>query len=401
MLGGLLGGAALLRAAREGGVSAALGDSGTDFAVGGLMLLLGFWALVWFCCCADRAEAAAGCAEVASEAVFTMPSALLLLPLLQAASKGALLCVVLQDLFWLLSMGKISSSKLIIYGEEVGGLSRSFAWTGAEKGMLFGYAFGSCWLLEAWSALGDFVVSYCAALWFFCPKDPETGAKEPPRGGIPLTRALCVGLGFHLGTLVTGGLLIGLSRLLRAPLALLKRQARGGKNPVARCLAEALGCCLECYDSSLGPLAPQAYIDVAIRSTHFCAAGHHWFSTMAAEVGGGVESLEGASGMFGVVCTTLIGGIGGSFAYAMAVTQECFVDPAGAWYIPDPVFLALTAGLISLVVGHAFMSVLVQAADCLLYCFVCDRNYPTLDQSGQRIEFPSDALQSLVAFHSS
>jgi solute carrier family 44 (choline transporter-like protein), member 2/4/5 len=237
------------------------------------------------------------------------------------------------------------------------------------------------------------MVSYSVTLWYFTPKDGN-GYKDAP--SCPLIRGFFVGICFHLGTLAFGAFLIATIRLIRMVLGYLSKQAEAQGNAVVAQIAKVMMCCISCFQRFMEFINKNAYMDVCIRSSSFLTAAKHAFEMITSELST-VAILNGACFIFQLAGGGVISGAGGVLTYVMVTTQDQFTSNDSSWYVADPVFVAVIAGILCLIIASAFMIIFDQAADTLLYCFIYDKNNPqTRDWTGERIEFAPASLQRLI-----
>eukprot|EP00397_Hematodinium_sp_SG-2012_P034263 GEMP01036736.1.p1 GENE.GEMP01036736.1~~GEMP01036736.1.p1 ORF type:complete len:427 (+),score=84.00 GEMP01036736.1:719-1999(+) len=381
----------LIYAGLNEGVSSAIGDTQMDIAVGGILCFFGlvFLLLTW---CKNRSiRMAIACVEAACECMFAMPT-LLLQPLLELTVKIGVLAFLMWGFLWVVSTGDVSADTAIIGGKKVGGLSRTFTWTDEQKYMMMYWGFGMFWIMNIFSALGQFVVSYAVTLWYYTPKD-EDGSKDSPN--CPLCRGAFNGIFYHFGTLAFGGFLVAVCQVLRVVLGYLAKQAAGTGNAVMATIAKALVCCVTCFQRFLEFINKNAYMDVAINSTSFCTAAKNAFNTITSELST-IAILNGACFVFQIAGGSIISGVGAFLTYSIVTTQEMFTSDESSWFVADPVFLAVASGVVCMTIAWAFMIIFDQTADTLLYCFITDKNCP-VTISGRRVEFAPQGLQTLIS----
>lgn len=392
----LTSGTYLVYAWQHGGVSSGTGDAWVDLIVGIVLLTIGFLLFLLLACCQSLIESATSCIEVASECIFCMPS-LLLQPLLELILKLGALAALCMGLVHLIASGEAWQQQVNIGGEEVSGLSRSFTWTDRQKCMLVFWVVGFLWIMEVFSSWAQLVVSYCVSLWYFTPLEYDESKDLP---AFPLGRGASIALLFHFGTIVYGAFLIVMLRPFRIFFGFLDACAREeSRNCVGECLAVCLHCCISCFRQQLVFVNKNAYIDVVMNSTNFCEAAKHVFAVLSSEAGA-AASLIGICGIFQAAGLAFAFLAGGSLAYFLSISFECFLDDTSTWYIPDPIFVGVVAGVISFSVASGFMVIFDQASDTLLYAYVRDKAHPQTDKAtGNVVPFAPELLQRVVDEH--
>lgn len=391
IIGSLVAGGFLIYVGMNESVNSACGNATLDIVVGAFSLLISGILSLLTACKKNSIDMAIACVEAACECMFAMPT-LLLQPLIEIIAKVFVLSLLLYGFLWVVSTGDVSADTAIVGGKKVGGLSRSFTWTDEQKMMIFYWAFGICWIMGIFNALGQFCVSYSVMLWYFTPKEDD-GSKESPN--CPLGRAATNGICYHFGTLAFGAFLVTLCDILRFFLGYLAKQAENTGNAVMSAISKACMCCVSCFKRFMEFINKNAYMDVAINSTNFCTAAQNAFSTITGELAA-VALLNGACFIFQIAGGLLITGCGSLLTYMIITTQDMFTSNMSNWFVADPVFLSVASGFVCLAVAWVFMIIFDQTADTLLYCFITDKNNPMLFH-GRRVQFAPTTLQVLVS----
>ncbi|CAD7962281.1 unnamed protein product [Amoebophrya sp. A120] len=368
IMGSAVSGGYLLSVADAGGVGEGTGDGPTCYVVGVSLLVMSVIFLGLFAVKRKALATGIACVEGACEAIFSMPS-LLLQPAFEIVTKIVVLGGMLYGFMWVMSTGDVKSSSATIGGVRVHGLSRTFDYTDEQLAFLGYWLFGIFWITELFTALGQFVVSYCVVLWYFSDKDSNGRKRGPP---FPLFKGVFVGIFFHLGTLAMGAFCIAMLRVVRIVLQYVAKQAKQADNAVLEIIAKLLLCCVMCFERFGSFLNNTAYMDVALRSSNFCAAAKNAFTMITSEIAT-IALLNGACAVFQVVGAALISGFGGFLTFLMVTELDTFTYNESAYYIADPVFISIAAGVICLVIAMAFMVIFDQTADTMLYCFVYEK----------------------------
>jgi len=346
----------------------ALDNARTASRLAGFGCLVTSLALVCLICYAQDAwRAGIGCVEASRDCILSMPS-LLILPLLEALWKLCLGLFLLNSLAWLLSTANMRPDFISVKDEVVGGLTRSLVLSPKTKVMAACYIFGAFWLLELANAVSQFVISYSVVLWYYTPKPKGFGPH------IPLVRGFIVGIVFHLGTLALGALLVAICRPPRLMLALINKQAASGDNIVCEVLRQCTSSCDTFFHRYLEPLSKNAYIDVCISSTSFCAAAKN-SSVFIRTEGGSVLAMTGACFIY---CITGVLGISAAvaeFAYILVATNSWFTDDDSLQYVADPLFITAICAILGASIAISFMVVFDHSADTLLYTYVWNKSH--------------------------
>jgi len=357
--------------------------------LGSLFLLMALTLTCLVCCFRDTVDTALGCLVAAADCI-THECSLLVEPIIDVALRLTLFTFLLFGLVWLVSSGDVQTdNSATIGGVKVTGVKRSFSYTEDEIYMMIIYIFGAFWILEFAHALGQFVISYMVVLWYYQPI--ESGHKRSP--WCPLPRAYLAALVFHAGSLAMGSFLIAVLRIPQILLGYFAKRAKAkGENPVLACCLVCCKCCIDCFTRCMEYINQNAYIDIAINSNDFCTAARRSFSFIASS-GAEIVLLSGATIVF-----TAIGVLSVTFScallgYWMVTNIPDYSLESSPGEIPNPTAVAVMAGLIGLIVSSAFMVVLDQTADTLLYTFTWNKAH---DPDTVRIYAPEE-LADLVA----
>merc|ERR1719247_1164005 len=161
------------------------------------------------------------------------------------------------------------------------------------------------WVNELWTALSTFAIAYVTQWWYFLPYSRNACAGRS-KWGLPsfaILRGFFIGFCLHLGTLAFGAILIAFVRVIRMVLVWLEKISSDSGNCVGACIAQALSCCMCCFDSCLQFITSSAYMDVAVHSSNFCVGAHRATAIISNEI-----SAMGA--LMGACWTFQLGGLG-------------------------------------------------------------------------------------------
>jgi len=337
--------------------------------MGSIFLLMALTLSFLICCFRDAVDTALGCLFAAADCI-THECSLLVEPIIDVALRLYLFTLLLVGLVWLVSSGDVhTDNSATIGGVEVTGVKRSFSYTEDEVYMIMYYIFGSIWLLEFAHALGQFVISYMVVLWYYQPI--ENGYKRSP--WCPLPRAYLAALVFHSGSLAMGSFLMAVCRIPQILLGYFAKRAKAkGGNPVLACCLVCCKCCIDCFTRCLEYINQNAYIDIAINSNDFCTGARRSFSFILSS-GAEIVLLSGATIVFSAIGVLFVTMSCGLLAYWMVTTVPDYSVESSPDEISSPEAVAFVGGLIGLIVSSAFMIVLDQTADTLLYTYMWNK----------------------------
>mmetsp|Transcript_1497 Transcript_1497/g.3568 ORF Transcript_1497/g.3568 Transcript_1497/m.3568 type:complete len:635 (-) Transcript_1497:67-1971(-) len=340
-------------------------NSTVDLVIGIALLLVGVLFVLLVCFAHEAIDTAAACVKAACAALFDEPS-LLLWPFIQLVLKLVAIAVLVYGFLWVASCGDFAANQT----GTVRGLRRNFSWTYEQYGYMVLYILGAIWILEVITALGQFVISYSVAVWYFAPYD-QGGSKDIPV--CPIFRALCIGSTFHLGSIALGAFLVSLVRTLKIIFGYIAERNKDDGNTIVRLVAGCCFFCLQCFENCIRFLNQNAYIDIAITSNSFCTAAREAVRIIQEQIAT-MAVLNGGVWIVSLAGYASITGMGFYAALLAAQNIPPFNDFNAEEYINDPAFFAVVAGVISFVIALAFMNIFDQAADTLLYCYAIDKH---------------------------
>mmetsp|Transcript_29940 Transcript_29940/g.48028 ORF Transcript_29940/g.48028 Transcript_29940/m.48028 type:complete len:626 (+) Transcript_29940:74-1951(+) len=346
--------------------------------IAGFLFVCSFVCLCMACCFRSSIDAACACVEVAVEAIFEMPS-LLFAPILKAVVKGSFALILIFGFFLLLSTAPMTSplmdpnSKTNLVGQAVSsqaqGVYRHFELTGQQKGILVGYVFVAFWIECFLNALYQFIIGYAMAEYYYAPYDHD-GEKDV--GCCALFDGLHVGLLYHCGSLAFGSALVAAFSTLQMIIAAIEyqNQATGQSNRVVDAILGCLQSLVTCFKWIVELINRNAYVDIAITSNNFCDAAKSAIA-MIIQLGGSMAVLNGATIVFSVFGSLLIGIACAAFSFFLT-TSETFTAQSSSFQVTNPVPVAVVSGFIGVSVAACFMLVFDMASDALLYCYGID-----------------------------
>lgn len=262
-------------------------------------------------------------------------SALFWDPLVAAAVRAAVLCLLVPLLVSLLSCGRIHVDPAT---DRV-----SFS-HGLPNLLILGFvAYSLAWLLELSTALSEFVTSFIVQTQFF---SPTVG-----RSDILMARAYIRCFQYHLGTLALGSIVI--------PFARLPRMAAAWLEPANQRAV------IEKEQGLTHRLHKRLYMDTV-------SSGHSF--SEASATAAAVMRYGTPAGLEGVMLVCKIAGVGVITSAGCALTFTCcralptFSVPGSREYVQDPMLLATASAVVSLFLALPFAEFFGRVVDTLLYC---------------------------------
>mmetsp|Transcript_37230 Transcript_37230/g.105871 ORF Transcript_37230/g.105871 Transcript_37230/m.105871 type:complete len:692 (+) Transcript_37230:285-2360(+) len=292
----------------------------------------------------DSVEAACDCIEMACTCVMHTPM-LTLLPL------GVTLWnLVLSTLSWggvtlMLSCGRENLSGGII----------SVRFSAPQSICFFLQVVVGIWMHQIVFGMCQFTIAYSTALWYF-EEEPGGPGQTSPKCAV--WRALWHGHRYHFGTIIFGGAVVFLSRLLRLPLSLLVSWTKM-HNPLGRIFSICC-CCIDCLYSKTHPLSKNAFIDVAMNARPFVQAAKSADAVLMREADT-IRILNGATWVFQFVGVTANAAFG---ACLMIWYSQCVVgDDSDVTLV-----MAVAGATVSGATAFPFALIFDTVSDTILYC---------------------------------
>lgn len=293
--------------------------------------------------------------KCASEFVEDVPTVLIVPPFFFLISVGFYLYWVFSAVY-IVSTGTIHS--------DDGGIFADVKMTNGQEGMIAYYVFGLLWNHAFFVALPQFVIISACCIWYFCQAD----GKNPKS---PVSKSLCRGLFLHMGSIAMGSFFIAVIDALKLILEYFeKHMAAAREDNTANCFGKyclaCSNCCLDCFERFVRFINRHAYIQIAMTGESFCkAAEDGFFLALRNSTRFGIVHGIGAIFVFiGQLFITLLSTFIG---YLILTKVGDFKENIYSTTVPLLFFV-----LVSLIIGHTFMSVYGVSADAIIHCFCMD-----------------------------
>lgn len=359
------------------------GDSQTDRNIGIVCCVASAFFILVSCCMAGAMNKAVKSVESAAACMFHARS-LLLEPVINLTARLCLWTCMLAGFAWLISVGEVRKSKIY----------RTFTYKTEESVYLVFYMIMMLWLNDLCNAMSQYVIANATAKWYFT--EHVGGTKLVP--DCLLCKGYFNGWFYHLGSLAFGSLIICFTRPIRIIFLVLLYTGEVTDNATCGCLSSLCACCTGCFESCLMHISKNAYIEMAISSKGFCAAGSDAALVLRTE-NKAIAALSGATWLFTITGLASITSFSASITSFVVQNTETFSSPTSKYYIQDPMVMAACAGTIAFVVALCFMLVFDSVADTMLLCMAYDlkdqRENPFPQQ--QEMRSPPAAHQSIFA----
>ena len=187
-------------------------------------------------------------------------------------------------------------------------------------------------------------------------------------GEVSLFKAMGWALWYHLGSIAFGSFLIALITFIRVVFEYIVKQYEsvGNKENV---IYKAVTCCVRCVlyllDKYVKFITKNAYIQIALHSTHFCDAAWKSFYLIIRHAG-----RFGSAAIIGWIMM-LLGK--GTIMAASAYITILYVKYAYPM-VQQPFIPAILVAVIAYVVGSLFLSIFSFSSTAILHCFILNED---------------------------
>jgi len=263
--------------------------------------------------------------------------------------------------------------------------------------MLFYHFFGLLWTNALINAISLTTVAGAVCRYYYSgihSADPaaiqKAGAAQP-LGRTPVWNSLYTTLRYHLGSMITGALIIAIVQMIRFCLEYIDRKTKDlqEKNFLIKVIMKVVKCCMWCMEKCLKFISRNAYIVIAMRGDSFCWSTMHAFKLIWDNVKTvGVVNFVTTIVLF--LARVMITAACGFFMFT--VLDDPQFEPGGDRELSTPFFPVLIVLLLAYAVSTAFMNVFDLAIDTILLCFCED---VSRNKNGG-IMFASKSLQKVV-----
>jgi len=331
-----------------------------DLVAGAVLMTVGLLSMFLFCCQSYGIETACGCIEASCECLIQEPT-LLIEPFLALIIKVGTLSVMALGFTAVASTGEVK-----LTGDS--GIRRDITWSNEEYAYMSFYIFIFVWMMEMASASSQYVLAWTTQMWYFTPYVNDHKEDRMPCGVLEGYFNL---IRYHLGTVALGSLLIAYCRLVRIALGALVEASRMEGNPVAKLLSTCCFCCVSCFERFLESLNKNAYMDVAVTSSSFCAAAGRAMDLLTTEVPA-VKALNGTQFIFQICGVGLITCSTCWSMMAALSSFQMFSEYSSPYYVSNRIGVCVVVGAQAVFIALCFMHVFDTVGDTILYCFASE-----------------------------
>lgn len=345
------------------------GASGQDQVAAWAMMVVGFVFLWMGCQMSAWMETAVKCISWSCKCILATPS-LCLLPPITLALRGVSLWGFLYVAFMLASRGIskydwATQSSRSSYASEAHWADQALDLSPVEWLCLFGTIFMGIWVQGVITAWTHFAQLYTSQMWYFSGGIRGTGAAP----ALSVFRAGWVGLRYHLGSLIGGGLKLMIAMPFRLTLGWILAATHNEYNPVGYMVGGCCDSCLTCYKRAFMLMNRNAYMDVSLQATPFDQAAEHVKNILAMEhEASALALLNGATWLFQLVGLASIASIGHLVTSFEIQVMDRLHNIQSPDYIQQPELLCLAGAFLALLVSFPFMMLFDIVSDSILYC---------------------------------
>lgn len=346
--------------------------AGTNPIAGGVvgvaLLVIALCAGCTFLVANKSLDTAVGCIEASCECIFEEPS-ILLQPFLSLTLKVIVLTSCSAAFMQLLSAGEFVS--------KANGFERGVTYNTEQSFCIFVQGLLILWLLEACHACSEYALAFTTQMWYFTP---YVNGHKLDHERCTVCRAYANAIGYHLGSLSLGSLLMLLTFPLRCIVGTLDAISR-----YTGC--DLLGPCApfrDWYRANVAKLARTAYMDVAITSSGYMIAANRAHAILEEEIQSW-RVLNGTQTAFQVALIAMESLLGFVGIQLMCSAVPLFADAESQHFVSDPNSVAFASAVICGMVGTSFATVFDMVGDTILYCFATEqRRHAQLDHEAQQ-----------------
>mmetsp|Transcript_42055 Transcript_42055/g.98011 ORF Transcript_42055/g.98011 Transcript_42055/m.98011 type:complete len:855 (-) Transcript_42055:224-2788(-) len=314
------------------------------------------------------------------------------IPPVLALAKFFTMWIVCYNLMPLCSVGIFDDYRIIVEGEPFAGMSKHFSFDPVMWVGIAIYLLGSFWVMEIWTSVGQFVISWCSVIFYFTEKDDDEKVAVP----VAAWKALWIATRYHAGSILLGASGIWFFRIFRMTAWIIfeslphKTSTCGSFIPLKwlnPCCQAIGGGCELCFgdrearskragrwqegDSIFQQYSKDAYQDVTIRAQNFLPArekAQKYISSQAQ-----VKKYTGKCRPSTFIGVVFIASAGFLVSYLVMTFSSSFNDPASSSFIQSPLMVSAVAFYLCGSIAYDFCALYDHLADSLLYCFAYNR----------------------------
>jgi solute carrier family 44 (choline transporter-like protein), member 2/4/5 len=260
----------------------------------------------------------------------------------------------------------------------------SVNWDNNARSAFYFEFFGILWVNAFLLALGQFILASSVCIWYFSVNS-DSGPQRP------ISRSLWRAFRYHLGSIAFGSLILAIVWAIKYILMYIqgkiKQTGASQNSKVVEWILRILTCYVLCFERFIKFLNKNAYIQVALNATSFCASARNAFFLI----------LRNASRFLAV------GSIGAVFMFlgkwvitlAASYIGYMLITRVSTWKdsIHSPIFPTVVFILLSYSISGLFMSVYGMACDTILQCFLADEELSSRNRGA-----PAHSPQLLMDF---
>lgn len=331
-----------------------LGSASYDQTVGIVLIVTSVLISLLILCECSNISKAVGCVEEACKCLLEIPL-ILLEPVVAILLKIAVIIPLSIGFIALIVSGNIAQKvdTGLLTNPQASIQKNWLDWT-----VLVYYSIVAIWLLELLHCFSEFVLCYVVEQWYF---DRRSGTLAM------MFRAQIAALRYHMGSLIFGSFLTTIFKALQIIAMIIERVGQMTENPVGRCVGMACLFVTSCLDRCLRWISRNAFMDMALNSTGYCAGARHAVQLIASHTAE-VAALHGATFLFQL---TGLGGITaatGLGTYLLATKVPQFNTPSSGTYVEDPLVLGIASLGIGFLMALPVVHMLGLISDTILYC---------------------------------
>jgi hypothetical protein len=256
-----------------------------------------------------------------------------------------LFCSIPIVVWWLASSVYIYSIGEVRY--EEGDMLPVIEQTQAATAMFWVFLFGFIWIVVFLIAIQQFTTAVAACEWYFTGQGSDV---EGAKGEYSSVKGISWAFKYYLGTLAYGSFLIAVVTMIKIVFEYFAKKAealeQADQTSIVKCVLCCLRCCIWCVDCCIKFITENAYIQTAIKGTHFCESAQESFYMMVRNPG-----TFGATSTVGFLMSFLAKG----FIVALTGFFTYLICDYGIEEIEKPIIPGVVGAIIGYLVASLFL----------------------------------------------
>ncbi|CAJ1369181.1 unnamed protein product [Effrenium voratum] len=307
-------------------------------------------------------ETAVQCIQWSCKCILETPS-LYLLPPVTLSARGLLVAGHIYVGAMLSSAGISKYKWIVSYSADSTWASAMLELSPVQWACFFGTIFMGIWAQGIVTAWTIFVTDYTSQMWYFSGGMSNKGSAPM----LSVARAGWLGIRYHAGSMIGGGLKLMIALPWRISLGWLEETTKNQYNPVGAILGGCCDCFLHFYRRFFHVMSRHAFLDVSLQASPFDEAARHALSVLESE-SSAVSVLNGATWTFQIVGLGTIASIGHLVTTFEIQSRPELHSIQSPNYVQQPELLCMAGAVLAFAVAFPFMMMFDVVSDSILFC---------------------------------